>query len=93
MLDEFGSVIVYLDMGWEDVKVVVEYDGEQHWNVRAQRNRDIRRLGEATAQGPGCDPGGGGGSVRRDHCPCPRSPFPPSVKLDARSSEGAGRAG
>ena len=25
--DEFGEVIAYLDMGWEDVKVAVEYDG------------------------------------------------------------------
>lgn len=42
--DEFGDVIAYLDMGWEDVKVAVEYDGEQHRNERAQYRWDIRRL-------------------------------------------------
>jgi very-short-patch-repair endonuclease len=31
-------------MGWEDVKVAVEYDGEQHRNERAQYRWDIRRL-------------------------------------------------
>jgi hypothetical protein len=43
VLDEFGTVIAYLDMGWEDVKVAVEYDGEQHRNDRSQYNLDIRR--------------------------------------------------
>jgi hypothetical protein len=42
--DEFGDTIAYLDMGWEDVKVAVEYDGEQHRNERAQYRWDIRRL-------------------------------------------------
>jgi len=44
VLDEFGDVIAYLDMGWEDVKVAVEYDGEQHRNDRRQYTWDIRRL-------------------------------------------------
>jgi hypothetical protein len=43
VLDEFGTVIAYLDMGWEDVKVAVEYDGEQHRSDRSQYNWDIRR--------------------------------------------------
>jgi hypothetical protein len=43
VLDEFGSVFAYLDMGWEDVKVAVEYDGEQHRNDRRQYTWDIRR--------------------------------------------------
>jgi hypothetical protein len=42
--DEFGQVIAYLDMGWEDVKVAVEYDGEHHRNDRAQYRWDRRRL-------------------------------------------------
>ena len=42
--DEFGEVIGYLDMGWEDVKVAVEYDGEQHRSDRRQYTWDIRRL-------------------------------------------------
>jgi very-short-patch-repair endonuclease len=31
-------------MGWEDVKVAVEYDGEQHRTDRRQYTWDIRRL-------------------------------------------------
>lgn len=42
--DEFGNAIAYLDMGWEDVKVAVEYDGEQHRGDRRQYTWDIRRL-------------------------------------------------
>jgi len=42
--NEFGQVIAYLDMGWEHVKVAVEYDGEQHRNDRAQYRWDLRRL-------------------------------------------------
>lgn len=42
--DEFGSAIAYLDMGWEDVKVAVEYDGEQHRTDRWQYTWDVRRL-------------------------------------------------
>ena len=43
-VDEFGDLIIYLDMGWEDVKVAVEYDGEQHRSDRRQYTWDIRRL-------------------------------------------------
>ncbi len=42
--DGFGDVIAYLDMGWEEVKVAVEYDGEQHRTDRRQYTWDIRRL-------------------------------------------------
>jgi hypothetical protein len=41
--DEFGDVLAYLDMGWEDVKVAVEYDGEQHRTDRRQYTWDVRR--------------------------------------------------
>jgi hypothetical protein len=44
VFDEFGSAIAYLDMGWEDVKVAVEYDGDHHRSDRSQYNWDIRRL-------------------------------------------------
>ena len=44
VLDEFGTAIAHLDMGWEDVKVAVEYDGEQHRSDRRQYTWDIRRL-------------------------------------------------
>jgi hypothetical protein len=42
--DEFGSAVAYLDMGWEDVKVAVEYDGQQHRSDRRQYAWDVRRL-------------------------------------------------
>lgn len=43
VLNEFGSAIAYLDMGWADVKVAVEYDGDHHRSDRSQYNWDIRR--------------------------------------------------
>ncbi|OBA58572.1 hypothetical protein A5647_01435 [Mycobacterium sp. 1100029.7] len=42
--DEFGRAIAYLDMGWEDLKVAVEYDGDHHRSDRSQFGWDIRRL-------------------------------------------------
>ena len=42
--NEFGDVVAYLDMGWEDVMVAAEYDGEHHRTVRSQYSYDIRRL-------------------------------------------------
>lgn len=43
--DETGRLVGYLDMGWEDIKVAAEYDGEQHRKDRRQYTWDIRRLG------------------------------------------------
>jgi hypothetical protein len=42
--DESGTAIAYLDMGWEDAKVAVEYDGDHHRTDRDQYNWDVRRL-------------------------------------------------
>jgi len=42
--NEWGWAEAYLDMGWEDVKVAVEYDGDQHRSSRYQYVKDIRRL-------------------------------------------------
>lgn len=36
----------YLDMGWEDIKLAAEYDGDHHRADRAQFARDITRLEE-----------------------------------------------
>lgn len=41
-----GRIKYYLDMGWEDVKIAVEYDGDHHRIDRAQFKRDILRLEE-----------------------------------------------
>jgi hypothetical protein len=37
------SPAAFLDMGWEDVKVAVEYDGDHHRMDRRQYVKDIRR--------------------------------------------------
>lgn len=42
--NEWGRAVAYLDMGWDDIKVAVEYDGDQHRSSRAQYVKDIRRL-------------------------------------------------
>jgi very-short-patch-repair endonuclease len=42
--NEWSWVEAYLDMGWDDVMVAVEYDGYHHHANRAQYVKDIRRL-------------------------------------------------
>ncbi|ORA17714.1 DUF559 domain-containing protein [Mycobacterium arosiense] len=42
--NEWGCAEAYLDMGWDDIKVAVEYDGDQHRSSRHQYVKDIRRL-------------------------------------------------
>ncbi|OBH31831.1 hypothetical protein A5692_16475 [Mycobacterium sp. E342] len=42
--NEWGWAEAYLDLGWEDIKVAVEYDGDQHRSSRYQYVKDIRRL-------------------------------------------------
>jgi len=39
-----GWPTYYLDMGWEDIKVAVEYDGDHHRTDRVQYAKDIHRL-------------------------------------------------
>lgn len=41
--DEFGEIFAFLDMGWPDLKVAVEYDGEQHRTDPRQYKWDSRR--------------------------------------------------
>ncbi|MCW2690667.1 MAG: hypothetical protein JWR37_5557 [Mycobacterium sp.] len=38
-----GTAVAYLDMGWEDPMVAVEYDGDQHRTDRRQYVKDINR--------------------------------------------------
>lgn len=40
--DEFGEPRYYLDMGWDDVMIAVEYDGELH-RMPSRLGRDIIR--------------------------------------------------
>jgi very-short-patch-repair endonuclease len=42
--NEWGWAEAYLDMGWEDIKVGVEYEGGQHQTSRYHHRKDIRRL-------------------------------------------------
>jgi hypothetical protein len=51
VVDEYGSFVGRVDMGWEDWKVGIEYDGPQHWTDPEQHARDIDRLAELAAQG------------------------------------------
>ena len=44
VLDDAGEPFAYLDMGWRDIKVAVEYDGEQHRTDPLQYRKDQRRL-------------------------------------------------
>ena len=44
--DSTGRLVARVDMGWEDWKVGVEFDGAQHWTDPAQRTRDIDRYAE-----------------------------------------------
>ena len=47
----YGDFIARVDMGYEDAKVAVEYDGPQHWTDPAVRQRDIDKQFEMTAVG------------------------------------------
>jgi very-short-patch-repair endonuclease len=37
-------LLAVLDMGWEEIKVAIEYDGDHHRTIRAQYVKDQRRL-------------------------------------------------
>lgn len=51
VVDEYGFTVAYLDMGWPERRVAVEYDGAQHWTDPRQRRRDIERLAALEALG------------------------------------------
>lgn len=46
-----GEFIARLDMGWEQWRVAVEYDGAQHWTDPRQRTKDIDRHAALTESG------------------------------------------
>jgi hypothetical protein len=37
----YGEFVARVDLGYEDVRVGIEYDGPQHWTDPAVRQRDI----------------------------------------------------
>lgn len=49
--DDYGEVIIRVDMGWPQWRVAVEYDGVQHWTDARQRAWDIERLALLEAAG------------------------------------------
>lgn len=49
--DEGGYVVARLDLGWEDIKVAVDYDGDHHRTDRKQFRHDIRRNEEVAELG------------------------------------------
>jgi very-short-patch-repair endonuclease len=51
VVDDFGRPFARIDMGWEDWKVGIEYDGAQHWTDPAQRTWDIDRWAHLEAKG------------------------------------------
>lgn len=51
VLDNYGYPFAYLDMGWRDVKIAVEYDGEQHRTDTVRYRRDAKRLRGIAARG------------------------------------------
>jgi hypothetical protein len=48
---EYGELVAVLDMGWEDIKVAVEYEGDHHRTDRRQFNTDIARVDALTELG------------------------------------------
>jgi hypothetical protein len=41
--DGYGQLVAVVDMGWEQIKLAVEYDGDHHWTDRRQFKKDITR--------------------------------------------------
>lgn len=39
----YGDFVARIDMGYQELRVGIEYDGPQHWTDPAQRDRDIDR--------------------------------------------------
>lgn len=48
---EYGQLVGVLDMGWDDVKIALEYEGDHHRTDRQQFNRDIARFEALTELG------------------------------------------
>ena len=41
--DEYGNVVIRLDLSYPDLKLIIEYDGRQHAEDPKQWNRDLER--------------------------------------------------
>jgi hypothetical protein len=49
--DEYGQLVAIFDMGWEHIKVAIDYEGDHHWMNRRRFNHDIRRAEAVTELG------------------------------------------
>jgi hypothetical protein len=49
--DEYGGLVAELDMGWEDIKVAAEYEGDHHRSDPDVFNKGIRRHDDLTELG------------------------------------------
>lgn len=49
--DDYGAAFIRSDMGWRRWKVLVEYDGVQHWSDSRQRAWDIERTAVLESMG------------------------------------------
>ena len=47
--DQFGVLVAVFDLGWEDLRIAMDYEGAHHWMSRARINHDIRKA-EAVAE-------------------------------------------
>jgi hypothetical protein len=47
--DEFGVLVAVFDLGWEEMKIAMDYEGEHHRINRRRFNHDIRKA-EAVAE-------------------------------------------
>src|SRR6185312_7307120 len=43
VLDEYGFVFAYIDMGWREYLVGADFEGAHHWTSSKQRNWDVER--------------------------------------------------
>ncbi len=48
--NEYGVLVAVLDMGWEDIKLALDYEGDHHRNP-LRFNKDIRRHDDVTELG------------------------------------------
>jgi hypothetical protein len=48
--DEYGVLVAVLDMGWEDIKLALDYEGDHHRDS-VRFNKDIRRHDDVTELG------------------------------------------
>lgn len=40
---EYGELVAVVDMGWDDKKIALEYEGSHHWTDPRQVRRDVER--------------------------------------------------